>query len=72
MENYKYHSLWGFNLILSIQNIRNEPISGIMTDLMTKEEIVRNLPPGGGIHAKQAYLEALIAEKWPDLSEQKK
>lgn len=50
-------------------NIRNEPISGIMTDLMTKEEIVRNLPPGGGIHAKQAYLEALIAEKWPDLSE---
>ena len=40
-----------------------------MTDLMTKEEIVRNLPPGGGIHAKQAYLEALIAEKWPDVSE---
>jgi len=50
-------------------NIRNEPISGIMTDLMTKEEIVRNLPPGGGIHAKQAYLEALIAEKWPDVNE---
>ena len=37
-----------------------------MTDLMSKDDIVRNLPTGGGIHAKQAYLEALIAEKWPD------
>lgn len=47
-------------------NIRNEPIAAIMTDLMSKDDIVRNLPAGGGIHAKQAYLEALIAEKWPD------
>ena len=38
-----------------------------MTELMSKEEIVRNLPPGGGIHAKQAFLEAFIAEKWPDV-----
>jgi len=48
-------------------NIRTEPLGSIMTELMSKEEIVRNLPPGGGIHAKQAYLEAFIAEKWPDV-----
>ena len=52
---------------LKFQNIRTEPLGSIMTELMSKEEIVRNLPPGGGIHAKQAYLEAFIAEKWPDV-----
>jgi len=45
--------------------IRAEPIHRIMADLMNHENIVSNLPPGGGIHAKQAYLEELLDRRWP-------
>lgn len=42
------------------------PTNEILIKMMTNEEIITLLPPGGGIHSKQSFIESLLRVKWPD------
>lgn len=54
------------DIICASHNQQRVPINEILLEMMAKEEIITLLPPGGGIHSKQSFIESLLRVKWPE------
>ena len=59
------HCVYAINNFI-FKNQQRVPINEILLEMMAKEEIITLLPPGGGIHSKQSFIESLLRVKWPE------